>query len=291
MNGFLELPALKGWLYRALIGLVCVSSAASAATSAVGFTLLTQPVKVVAQSDSKPGDPARFFPFTLTVSHDRCLFTFKTLLIAVANRDQALVVLRRTIGWKDGYLFVRQECGGGNMWRCNVDQVFALRNGRLLHIGEQLGGRRDLGVGALFRDGYFTDVYDRFESNALTSHAGAPSFTIYMKEKNGAFVVDLTRTWTRNREAFKRDRDEIPRVARNRGMDPRARAEMLASLLLHNTLLERYCLKPRRLAGTMHDAARLLSPEKLMLFRRIVDSVLPGQMPAPRGAVVAATEN
>lgn len=286
-NGSFKLRAL---LCCALIAFACMSFAADA-VAATGFTILEQPVKVVAQPDSKPGDPARFFPFMLTVSHGGRSFTFSTLLIAVADRDQALAVLRRTIGWKGGYLFVRQECGGGNMWRCDVDQVFALRDGRLIHIGEQLGGRRDQGPGAWFHAGYFTDVYDRLESNDLTSHAGAPSFTIYMKEKNGTFVVDLTRTWAGNRDAFKRDRDEIPRVARNHEMDPRARAETLASLLLHNAILARYCLKPRLQARTMTNAARLLPPEKQKTFKSIVDRVLPGQLPTPRGAVEAMAEN
>ncbi len=276
---------------RPLMGFACVLFAANAIAATTEFAILERPVTVTARLDLKPADPARFFPFTLTVSHGRRTFIFKTVLIAVADRDQALAVLRRTIGWKGGYLFVRQECGGGNMWRCDVDQVFALRDGRLIYIGEQLGGRRDQGPGAWFCDGYFTDVYDRFESNNLTSHAGAPSFTIYMKERNGTFVVDLTRTWAGNRDAFKRDRDEIPRVARNHEMDPRARAETLASLLLHNALLERYCLKPRLLVWTMRNAARLLPSGKEKAFRSIVDRVLPGQLPAPRGAVAATAQN
>jgi hypothetical protein len=288
MSRWVGLRASLGCALLAFAGMLCAADAVAAAT---GFTILERPVKVVAQPDSKPGDPARFFPFTLTVSYGGRSFMFGTLLIAVADRDQALAMLRRTIGWKDGYLFVRQECGGGNMWRCDVDQVFAVRDGRLIHIGEQLGGRRDQGPGAWFREGYFTDVYDRFESNDLTSHAGAPSFTVYMKEKHGTFVVDLTRTWAGNRNAFKRDRDEIPRVARNQEMDPRARAETLASLLLHNALLERYCLKPRLLVRTMRNAARLLPPGKEKVFKDIVDRVLPGQLPAPRGAVGATTEN
>ncbi|HEX5464823.1 MAG TPA: hypothetical protein VFW88_08925 [Burkholderiales bacterium] len=280
----------QAWLHGALIVFACMLFA-TGAVAATRFTILAQPVKVVAQSDSKPGDPARFFPFALTVSHGGRSFTFRTLLIAVADRHQALAVLRQTIGWKDGYLFVRQECGGGNRWRCDVDQVFALRDGRLIHIGEQLGGRREQGPGAFFHDGYFTDVYDRFESNDLTSHAGAPSFTIYIKENNGSFVVDLTRTWAGNRDAFKRDRNEIPRVAQNHEMDPRTRAETLASLLLHNAILARYCLKPHLLAQTMWNAADMLPPGKQKIFKRIVGGVLPGQLPSPRGAVDVTAEN
>ncbi|HEX6138650.1 MAG TPA: hypothetical protein VF059_13425 [Casimicrobiaceae bacterium] len=267
------------WSFR--IALICALSVAHAA-EAQDFTILAQPVAVAARLDSQPGDPARFFPFTLTVSHGERSFAYKTTVVGVDDSDDAVVALKRTIGWKDRYLFVRQECGGGNRWRCDIDQVFALRGDRLVHIGEQAGGTRNQGPGAFYRRGYFVDMYDRLENNDLTTHAGAPSFAIYMKDAGDSMTVDLARTWKEGRATYGRNRKDIVRIARDRGMDPRARAEALASLLLDNAVLARYCRQAKPLEQTLQDAQQLLPGERWKTFESIVERVKPGELPAPR---------
>jgi len=263
-----------------LTALLCALTARAAGAQDV--TLLSQPVSVTARSESQPGDPARYFPFTLTVSRGGQAFAFKTLIVAVADQEDAIEVLRRTIGWKDRYLFVREECGGGNTWRCDVDQVFAFRGDRLVHLGEQIGGSRSQGPGALFRNGYFVDMYDRLETNALTTHAGAPSFAIYMKDTNERLTVDLDRTWKEGRAGYERNRKELARIGSNRSMDSPGRSETQTSLLLDNAALARYCLKNEPLEQTMREAQRLIAPERLATLQSIVRQISPGELPAPR---------
>jgi hypothetical protein len=243
------------------------------------FAILDKPVAVSAQPDSTPGAPPRFYAFTVTVAHDRQTYAYRTFLVAVDNLAAAVAVLRRTIGWRGGYLFARRECGGGNAWRCDVDLIFALRGGRLVRIGEQSGGTRSQAPGAAYRNGHFVDVYDRLEINDLTSHAGAPWFRIYLVDRDGRLAADLPYTWRMDVRRFESSRRELDHVVGDRKLDPRARDETIASLLLHNAALARYCRQASALDQTTVDAKRLLAPAAYARFERLVASVAPGELP------------
>lgn len=256
---------------------VAARTAPGAASGAI--PILERPVSVSARLDTAPGTPPGRFAFTLTVAHRDDVYTYRTELAAVSELTAAVAILKRSIGWRGGYLFVRQECGGGNAWRCAVDQIFALRHGRLVRIGEQLGGSRNQAPGSSYRNAHFVDVYDRLESNDLTSHAGAPWFRIYMIERNAHLEADLPFTWRMDRHRYDANRRELARVERDRSIDPRARDEVIASLLLHNAALARYCRQPDRLAATEREAKRLLSDERYRVFQRLVASVIPGELP------------
>jgi len=259
-------------------------AAAFAAPACAGdaVAILGRPVAVSARLDLAPGAPPHFYPFTITVAHEQQAYSYRTALVAVDDAAAAIAILRRTIGWRGGYLFARRECGGGNAWRCDVDLVFALRGGRLERIGEQIGGTRSQAPGAAYRNGHFVDVYDRLEINDLTSHAGAPWFRIYLVDRDGELAVDLPYTWRMDARRFAENRREIVRVERDPKLDPRARNESLASLLLHNAALARYCRQAGPLEATDSDAKRLLAPVAYASFQRIVASVEPGQLPRPQ---------
>ncbi|MGH8801248.1 MAG: hypothetical protein ACREX6_02995 [Casimicrobiaceae bacterium] len=246
------------------------------------FPILVRPVAVSARLSSASGTPASLFVFTVTVSHDQQAYAYRTSLVAVNDLSSAIAILKRTIGWRGGYLFARQECGGGNAWRCNVDQIFALRSGRLIRVGEQIGGQRSQAPGTAYRNGHFVDVYDRLEINDLTSHAGAPWFRIYLVDHDGILVADLPFTWRNDLRHFESSRRELARIERDPKLDPRARHETIVSLLLHNAALARYCRHPDALAQTEREAKRLLTPEVYVTFQRIIASVEPGEMPRPR---------
>lgn len=243
------------------------------------IAILTRPVAVFAQPDAVPTPRAGFHPFTLTVARGDQAFTYRTSLVAAGDVASALAILRRTIGWRGGYLFVRQECGGGNAWRCDVDQVFALRRGVLARIGEQIGGRRNQAPGAAYRNAHFVDVYDRLENNPLTSHAAAPWFRIYMVDRDGVLAADLPFTWKKDVRRFESNRRELARIERDPRIDPRARDEAVASLLLHNAALARYCRQQDALDATGRDAKRLLTAERYRTFERLVAAVVPGELP------------
>lgn len=245
------------------------------------FAILEKPVAVSAQLDSNPSTPPHFYTFRVTVTRDRQTYSYRTFLVAVDNVAAAVAVLRRTIGWRGGYLFARRECGGGNAWRCDVDLIFALRGGRLVRIGEQIGGTRSQAPGAAYRNGHFVDVYDRLETNDLTSHAGAPWFRIYLVDRDGRLAADLPYTWRMDVRRFESSRRELDHVERDRKLDPHARDETIASLLLHNAALARYCRQAGALDKTAVDAKRLLAPAAYARFERLVASVAPGELPRP----------
>ena len=258
--------------------------AALAAPACAGETvaILGRPVAVSARLELAPGAPPHVYPFTVTIAHEQQAYSYRTRLVAVDDLAAAVAILRRTIGWRGGYLFARRECGGGNAWRCDVDLIFALREGRLVRIGEQIGGTRSQAPGAAFRNGHFVDVYDRLEINDLTTHAGAPRFRIYLVDRDGRLAADLAYTWRRDSRRFDSNRRELARIERDTSLDPPARRESVASLLLHNAALARYCRQAAPLDQTDRDAKRLLAPADYATFRRLVASVEPGQLPRPQ---------
>lgn len=258
-----------------------VATAPTPVVAQRAFAILEKPVAVSAQLDSTPGAPPGLYAFTVTVAHAGQSYSYRTFLVAVDNLAAAVAVLRRTIGWRGGYLFARRECGGGNAWRCDVDLVFALRGGRLVRIGEQIGGTRSQAPGAAYRNGHFVDVYDRLEINDLTSHAGAPWFRIYLVDRDGTLAADLPYTWRMDARRFEASRRELDHVVGDRKFDPRARDETIASLLLHNAALARYCRQAVALDKTTADAKRLLAPDAYARFERLVASVVPGELPPP----------
>ena len=96
-------------------------------------------------------------------------------MVTMAPLKKALAVQKKHITWKGPYLLVRSECGGGNAWRCDRDAIFAARSGQLIQLGEVYAGSRTTSYQS-YRNGYFGDVYDKLENNALTGHATAPFF-------------------------------------------------------------------------------------------------------------------
>jgi hypothetical protein len=74
------------------------------------------------------------YVFDLIVNRHEARFAFTTVISQVKDEDEAIKVLENGFGWKDGYFFLRLECGGGNAWRCDREQVFAKMDDNLVHI-------------------------------------------------------------------------------------------------------------------------------------------------------------
>jgi hypothetical protein len=106
------------------------------------------------------------------------------------------------VGWKNRYLFVRESCGGGNAWRCNVEHIFRVSGDRLVELGVIFAHPESRDAGSGYGEGYFRDVYNTLEMNSITSHAAAPGFWVWLKEKNGRLVADLGRTWQENAAGY-----------------------------------------------------------------------------------------
>ncbi|MBK7769560.1 MAG: hypothetical protein IPI48_03225 [bacterium] len=168
------------------------------------IAILERPVRVIATpQDPTPGGGWYLFDLAVEYGDQRCDLVTAVLVPAEDGERAAWARLRRTIGWKGDYLFVLNECGAGNTWKCASEAVFMLRDGRLIALGSlRSRGPSDPGdsdeIGTSYRDGAFGDIYADCEVNDLTSHAGAPWFEVVLLEHEGSLVPDLLRTWDLN---------------------------------------------------------------------------------------------
>jgi hypothetical protein len=257
-----------------ILAVVCTHSIAAE------FPILSGDIQVTAIQQGDPDD----FMFTLTVTHGASRFILTTGLNAGINDLQgALMTLKQTIGWKGNYLFVREECEGGNIWRCNLDHVFTLRKGRLIYIGEIAGGAERTVPGSFYNDGYFKDVYNKLECNDLTSHAKAPAIWLFIQEKGGHFHVNLHRTWQANRQQFLENMTEIQSILIRPGKEPPELPE-IADLLLFNAALTKYCKRYKEFNQTIRIAKEAVDESVPQILQLIAD-VVPGELPEKRGSV------
>ncbi len=249
--------------------------------------LLTFPVHVSATADfDKQGGAANI---TLTLEQETRRFTLVTAQSHVASAAQAIERQRAVTGWKEGYLFVRDSCGGGNAWRCDRDHVFTLTavkkgNDELVYVGAVASGEDCSEPGCALEDGVFTDIYDGLEANALTSHADAPALIIGLKAQGGSFVADPDLTWEMNQERYTAGL----RCLTDHASKPCAERVTPRNALLFNALLAQYTGRRDELAafrlfarGVMceglDDAGCL---PVLAEFERILAKVTPGGLPA-----------
>ena len=274
---------------------------AAPATSAP-VVLLDSPVRVVAEA--LPGTTANTTKLELSVQHGASEF-----VLTVSQRGAATAALaaqKSAMGWKDGYLFIRDDCLAPDKqaaaWRCVVDQVFTLaedardKSGvRLIHVGEVFTGEDCVDavrIGcALFRD-TFTDIYDRLENNPLVPRAESPELLIEMNVRGGIFAVDLDETWKANQERF---------LAGARCLF--AKPELLKELCvegitqrrayLFNTALATYTRQDEPLtrvrsfarAALCEGLAEADCSDALRASALLLGNIKPGERPRPRGNV------
>jgi hypothetical protein len=247
---------------------------------AADMPILSGSVMVTAVQQGDPND----LLFELTISHGIERHRLSTLpSIAGSDQAKALSALKKTIGWKGGYLFVREECGGGNTRRCNLDHVFALREGRLAYIGEAFGGEARTGPWPFYRDGYFMDVYNKFEDNDLTGHAGAPAIRLLMQEKGGRFHVDFHRTWQANRQQFAAILAAIQKMLAKTPQESLGLSEVAVPLLF-NAVLTKYCNRQTEYKQTVRLAKTAVGAGVQRILY-IVTDVVPGELPQRVGSV------
>ncbi len=267
-----------------LLTLVIASHVVAAAEP---VDLLRFPVRVSATADFDK--QAGLANITLTLEQETRRFTLATRQTRVASAEEAVERQRIVTGWKEGYLFVRDSCGGGNAWRCDRDHVFTLvadkkGNDELVYVGAVASGEDCNEPGCALEDGVFTDIYDGLEANALTTHADAPAPIIGLSEQGGRFVADLDLTWDMNQERYTAGlrclADQTGNACTERVTPKNA--------LLFNALLAQYTGRRDELAafrlftrGVMCeglDEAGCLPV--LAEFERIITKVMPGSLPA-----------
>jgi hypothetical protein len=268
-----------------MFALLATASLVIAASEPVD--LLRFPVHVSATAEF--GRQAGLAVITLTLEQETGRFMLTTLQTRVASAEEGIERQRTLTGWKDGYLFVRDSCVGGNAWRCDRDHVFTLIAGKkgkdeLVYVGAVASGEDCNEPGCALEDGVFTDIYDGLEANALTSHADAPALIIGVNERGGRFVVDPDLTWDMNQERYTAGL----RCLANQTSKPCTERVTPKTALLFNALLARYTGRRDELSafrlftrGVMCeglDEAGCLPV--LAEFERIITQVTPGGLPA-----------
>lgn len=190
--------------------LLVVAAFATSTVMAETAVLLETPVKIAVEPTLKSDAPPTS---ALNLAINQGSHEFRLTVLQRGNESAALSAQKARTGWKDGYLFVRDDCLGTNddksKWRCVVDQVFTFvdsRDGkRLVHLGEVAAGEDcidELRIGCALYQGVFTDIYDALEKNAFISRADAPAPMLEMRVVSGEWVVDLVDTWGRNQERY-----------------------------------------------------------------------------------------
>jgi hypothetical protein len=215
----------------------------------------------------------------LTIEGRHGKYVYDTDIIAVKDEKHAKAVVSDGLGWKDGYFFVRLECGG-NAWRCNREQVFVLRGqGKLSHLGEVLGGQRGEKPGTHYVDGWFQDIYDKFELNDLTAHAFAPWMFLYSRAEGDQLRVDLGETWLRNRKKFDENSATIKSLLPPNVPDSGRDDYRLIPALLQNAVIAKYCLHDVELKTVLGWAEQSVDKHSLDCLATMVSEVIPGEPP------------
>ncbi len=270
---------------------------------AQSLILLDSPVKVTAETGvaAKTDPTSSGTPITLEIHQGT--FKFRVAVRQRGNVSEALAVQKSLTGWKDGYLFVRDDClvAGDDKRgaRCVVDQVFTFVDGRdgkrLVHLGDIFSGDdcvEESKIGCALHQGAFTDIHDAFETNTLVRRAESPMPLLEIDVSSGELVVNLDATWGRNQERFSAGERCLTANAAERpmacteGVTPR-------SAYLFNSVLAAYTRRTDQLMRIRAFARSALCDgdaeadcsEALRLSALMLASTRPGEKPRARGNV------
>ena len=201
-------------LFALLLG-VMLNAHAQTVVLLDGPVKITAEARAVAKNDGNADTklPARTASTTFDLSIADKAVAFQFSVAQHGAPADALAALRARIGWKDGFLFIRDDClganGGNRVLRCVVDQVFqfvdSVNGKRLVHLGEVFTGddcAEEAKFGCALYQGVFTDVFDAFENNTMIGRVDVPAPLLEMRAVNGQLVVDLDETWGRNQERY-----------------------------------------------------------------------------------------
>ena len=170
------------------------------------------------------------------------------------KEQDVLKMFRQSVRWAGDYLIVGVYGGGGNAWRCDLDHIFWYHTGSLRYLGAVAGGTK-------YDGRFFEDIYDKFETNDLTCHVGAPGFTMLLENKHGKLVVNLPETWKRCRAEYELRRKELDNIilARSnyRASVPPDVFDKAIEPAFANLVLTKYCQRTREYNLTVEQTKRL----------------------------------
>lgn len=180
--------------------------------------------------------------FLITVDQGNTRYRFVTYVPEFESPTEGIEKQRALSAWKGDYLFVRHQCGQLTNWRCVVDQVFTLKQGKLTHLGAvesrdctAPGCRYDPATGA------FRDILDRFQVNPVTGQTDTPPLPIVRRATAVGLEADRDATWDANKETYKAGLACLQHVTANGFATPCADGQnawtalMFAAKLTHYT--------------------------------------------------------
>jgi len=231
-------------------------------------------VKVMAEISEFVGDD--YYGLQITVTAGQHKYEVDTGLNGPENLKAVTRRLKKTIGWKGPYLFVRSECGGGNAFRCNKDYVFKLSGNKLIKIGEVAvwenipGGAESIGPG--YQHGYFLDIWNNLEENDLTSHAEGPSIKLSLQDRDDKFVMNKDQTWKRNLREYRTNEIELRRHAKRNAKSAKSSLKLfeLNSQLLFNAALARLTNHKQEYQKTLDMAKLMIDKVGVASFESII---------------------
>ena len=143
------------------------------------------------------------YEFIVNVDFKTQRFRFVTFIPNFESPTEGVARQRELSGWVGDYLFVRHQCGQLAEWRCIVDELFTLENGRLIHIGGvESAACQTLGCRYQPEAGTFLDLYDVYRINPVTGATDVPALPIVRRVNQGALVTDMAATWRLNAPTY-----------------------------------------------------------------------------------------
>jgi len=160
------------------------------------------------------------------------------------------------------YLFI-DSYNGGNGWRSEKRNIFAIRNSELVHLGDVASDIPDPSpdlTRQLHNAHRFLDVDNQLEDNRLTSHAEAPSVLVALKDQGDTLAYDPAWCWRLNAADYK------DRAARLATAAPGADFDTEFPALILMTVIDKYCGRTTQLRDDLSQArSRLKNGDYRML--------------------------
>jgi len=268
--------AAAGFLLLAAVIAVGPACAARGA-GAPPVLLQSKPFRVEATFEDSGGLP--WFMAEITVSGGGRSYVLPTAIRADSGGSAAaLGELRRSMGWKDDFFFVRTSCGPGNAWKCVNEAVFESGDNGPVGLG-RLSARAGEGYATCRVNGAFLDFDADFEINDLTSHAGAPGFDVVLLGKDGRLVGDPGATWARNERRFAANDSLAHAHVGPQSSGGREFWEPAITPRLENALIAKWCGRESLADSVVAEARGVLPGEIGAAFAKLVATVEPGALP------------
>ncbi|HTY23021.1 MAG TPA: hypothetical protein VMC85_07815, partial [Desulfomonilaceae bacterium] len=171
----------------------------------------------------------------------------------IRSLEEAVSRIKEGTRWKYGHLFVPTECGCGNFVHCNRLEVFTIRRGRLIHIGSNAELPDE--------DCFFYDI--KQIGDIGISFASSALFPVLMREEAGRFVVDLDRTWEKNKGLYEKEGESIERL---KNQSAEKHFETLLRPFLFRAALAAYCNRMEELRRVLQEAALTLDEKQFEII-------------------------